>query len=75
MEITKPLDALNVSKGKIVLAEFKSGTQFQGVLKAFDIHLNLVFDDAQEIIDGEVKRKLGRVLIRGDQVKFISPPK
>ena len=75
MEITKPLDALNISKGKVVLAECKSGVQFQGLLRAFDIHLNLVFDDAQEIVDGDVKRKLGRVLIRGDQIKFISPPK
>jgi len=73
MELTKPLDALNISKRQSVLVEFKTGVQYQGRLETFDIHLNLVIDDAQELVEGNVKRKLGRMLIRGDQVKFILP--
>lgn len=75
MKISKPLDALNVSRGKNVLVEFKNDKQYQGKLLSFDIHLNIVLDNAQEVVDGSVKRKLGRMLIRGDQVKFILPPK
>jgi len=73
MEMTKPLDALNQSKNSKVLAELKNGNQFVGTLRAFDIHLNIVFDDAQEVIDGEVTRSLGRILIRGDMIKLIAP--
>ncbi len=75
MEITKPLDALNIAKNTKVLAELKNGSQFVGTLRAFDIHLNIVFDDAQEIIDGEIKRSLGRILLRGDTVLLLSPQK
>jgi len=71
--MTKPLDALNQSKNSKVLAELKNGNQFVGTLRAFDIHLNIVFDDAQEVIDGEVTRSLGRILIRGDMIKLIAP--
>ncbi len=75
MELTKPLDALNQAKDTKVLAELKNGTQYVGILRAFDIHLNVVFDDAQEIVDGEIKRSLGRILIRGDMIILLSPQK
>ncbi len=72
-EIQRPLDSLNEAKGKTVLVELKGGTQFVGILKAFDIHINIVLDDAQETRGGEVERKLGRVFIRGDTIIMISP--
>lgn len=75
MEITKPLDALNIARGSKILAELKNGSQFVGILRAFDVHLNTVLDDAQEIIDGEVKRSMGRILLRGDSIVVLSPQK
>lgn len=44
-----------------------------GKLNAFDIHINVVLDDAEEMIDGQVTRKLGTVFIRGDTIIIISP--
>ena len=44
-----------------------------GKLKAFDIHINSVLDDAEERENGETKRKLGTVFIRGDTIILISP--
>jgi small nuclear ribonucleoprotein len=35
--------------------------------------MNLVLEDAEEIQNGEVVRKLGSVIIRGDTVVFVSP--
>ena len=35
--------------------------------------MNLVLNDAEELQDGEVKRRLGVVLIRGDNIVYISP--
>jgi small nuclear ribonucleoprotein len=60
MSVERPLDALN-------------GTTLRGKLIAFDIHLNVVMDDAEELKDSEVRRKLGRILIRGDTVVLIIP--
>ena len=73
MESDRPLDALNQSRGKKVLVELKNGKQYTGTLKAFDIHINTVLEDAQEMIDNEVKRKIGKVFLRGDTIILISP--
>ena len=72
VDIQRPLDALNESKSKRVLIELKNGTKFSGELNAFDIHINIVLSDAEQIVNGEVKRKLGRVFIRGDTITLIS---
>jgi small nuclear ribonucleoprotein len=74
MKEPRPLDALNDAKGHRVLVELKSGVAYVGVLVAFDIHINIVLDDTEEKDQkGEVTRKLGRVLIRGDNVLLVSP--
>lgn len=70
---SRPLDALNNARNKRVLVELKNGKQFIGKIKSFDIHINTVIEDAEEIVNGEVKRKLGVVFIRGDTIIFISP--
>lgn len=73
MEVERPLDALNQSRGKRVLVELKNKRQISGTLKAFDIHINIVLDDAEERENGEVIRKLGNVFIRGDMIVLVSP--
>jgi small nuclear ribonucleoprotein len=73
MEASRPLDALNSSRNKRVIVELKNGKQILGLLKAFDIHINVVLDEAEERHEGELKRKLGTVFIRGDTIIIISP--
>lgn len=73
MDASRPLDALNSARGKRVMAELKNGSKFIGTLQAFDIHINTVLEDAEEHRDGELKRKLGMVFLRGDSVILISP--
>ena len=73
METSRPLDALNMSRNKRVLVELKNKTQIIGTLKAFDIHINIVLDDAEEREGGELKRKLGNVFLRGDTIILVSP--
>ena len=73
MEQSRPLDALNNARNKRVIVELKNGKQFLGKLVAFDIHINVVLDDAEEHVEGTMKRKLGNVFIRGDTIIFISP--
>ena len=73
MEQLRPLDTLNAARNKTVMVDLKNHTKFVGKLKAFDIHINMVLDEAEEHKDGEVKRKLGTVFIRGDTIIMISP--
>ena len=51
----------------------KNGRQVIGKLKAFDIHINTVLEDAEERVNGDVTRKLGLLFIRGDAIVLISP--
>ena len=72
-QMTRPFDALNRAKGKRVVVELKSGRQYIGILESFDPHINTVLKETEEHIDGEVKRKLGTVFLRGDTITIISP--
>ena len=71
--IERPLDVLNSAKGKQVLVQLKNQKQMVGTLLAFDIHINVVLDNAKEIVDGEEKRSMGLTFLRGDTIIFISP--
>lgn len=74
MDPERPLDALNAARSKRVLVELKSKRQIVGLLKAFDIHINVVLDDAEERDEnGQMVRKLGNVFIRGDMIVLVSP--
>ncbi|MBI2112503.1 small nuclear ribonucleoprotein [Candidatus Woesearchaeota archaeon] len=70
---SRPLDTLNQSRNKTVMVDLKNGTRYVGKLRAFDIHINTVLADAEEHYNGELKRKLGTVFIRGDTITIISP--
>ena len=71
--IERPLDMLNASKGKEILLQLKGDKQIVGTLVAFDIHINLVLDNARELEKNEMKKKLGLAFVRGDTVIYISP--
>lgn len=73
VEASRPLDTLNRSRDRQVIVELKNNKQYVGKLKAFDIHINVVLEDAEERADGQVKRKLGVIFIRGDTITVISP--
>ena len=72
MDSSRPLDALNEARNKRVIVELKNNKQFIGELKSFDIHINTVLKDAEEHVEGKLKRKLGQIFIRGDTIIFIS---
>ncbi len=71
--IERPLDLLNQSKGKEIIVQLKTGKQLVGTLKAFDIHINVVIDNAKEMDNGQMTRSYGLVFLRGDTIIFISP--
>ncbi len=71
--IERPLDLLNASKGKEVLVQLKGDKQLVGTLLAFDIHINVVLDNAKEIDAGQIKKNIGLTFLRGDTIIYISP--
>lgn len=64
MEEPRPLDTLNGMIGKIVHVTLKNGSFYKGILKAFDIHTNLVLENCEEVIQGK-RRDLNEVFISG----------
>lgn len=68
----RPFDVFNAGLNKNVLVGIKGGKEFRGKLTSFDIHMNLTLEDAEELINGEAKRKIGTTLIRGDSVVYLS---
>ncbi len=72
-ENSRPLDTLNAARNKTVMVDLKNGTRYTGKLRAFDIHINVVLENAEEHHNGEIRRKMGTVFIRGDTITIISP--
>ena len=73
MPETRPFDILDSSLNKSVILKLKGGAEIRGIMTAYDIHMNIVLKEAEQLENGEVKRKLGTMLIRGDSVIFLSP--
>ena len=67
-------EILEQNLGKIVLVRLKGGKSLRGRLKGFDQHLNLVLEETEDTTDVESQRKLGLIIVRGDNVVLISPP-
>ncbi|MFB0560690.1 MAG: LSM domain-containing protein [Candidatus Lokiarchaeia archaeon] len=71
--VTRPLDLLNRSLEARVLVKLKGGRELRGKLKGFDLHMNLILDEAEEVIDKNNNRMVGTVIVRGDNVILLSP--
>ncbi len=70
----KPLDILNKSLKSSVIVKIRGDREFRGVLDGYDLHLNLVLSDVEELNkDASVKNTLGEILVRGDNVVYVSP--
>lgn len=69
----RPFDLLNDALGKEVLVMAKGNIQIRGKLKAFDVHMNIVLENASQIVDGQLKTNYGKLMVRGDSIVMISP--
>lgn len=69
---TRPLDVLDRAKGDRVIAELKDGSTITGKLRAFDLHLNMWLENTS-VKDEDGQTDYGKLLVRGDNVRFVSP--
>jgi small nuclear ribonucleoprotein len=58
-------------KNKLILLRLRNNKTIKGILLDFDVHMNLTLDSAEEISD-EKSEKLGKILLRGDNVLAVS---
>jgi small nuclear ribonucleoprotein len=69
----KPLAVLNKAINQQVIVELKGKRGYRGILDGYDPHMNLVLKNAEETLDSEVKGKVDSIIVRGDNVIYISP--
>lgn len=69
----RPFDLLNKAIGQQVLIRLKNGTDIRGRVQSFDVHMNIVLENAEELEEGNLKAKLGVILLRGGNILFVSP--
>jgi len=65
---------LNSNKNKIIQIRISDDKTIRGILQEFDRLMNLTLDDAEEILDAKTV-KLGKILLRGNNIIAISLPK
>ncbi len=61
------------SKNKTLLLRLRNNRTIRGNLQDFDIHMNLTLIDAEETSENKTIR-LGKILLRGDNILAISFP-
>ena len=70
----KPLKLLHASLNNRVMVELRNGVEYVGVLDGYDVpHMNLVLKNADETLTSEKKAKHNKVIVRGDNIIYISP--
>ena len=63
--------SLENHKNKMLLLAMKEKRTVRGILLDFDVHMNLTLENAEDISNSE-SQKLGKILVRGDNIFVIS---
>ena len=71
METSRPLDALNRARGKRVIVDLKNNKQYIGKLNAFDIHINVVLEDAEEFVQETAEKEIDGKMIQVKTGNFV----
>jgi small nuclear ribonucleoprotein len=70
--VALPLDVLERSINKKMALQLKDGRVIEGKLVGFDQYMNLVLEESEEK-SADAGRRLGTVILRGNNVVTISP--
>jgi len=70
-EINKILDGC---VNKEILIKLRNNTAIRGKLQIFDLHMNLLLTEVEDITE-EKPKNLDKILLRGDNILIVSLPK
>ena len=68
-----PLQILQNAQNSQIILRLKDGTEYKGLLKEIDAYMNMIMEDATEIMDGSPVAKYNEIFIRGNNLLFIKP--
>ncbi|MFO8018474.1 MAG: U6 snRNA-associated Sm-like protein LSm6 [Promethearchaeia archaeon] len=68
-----PINILQDAQSSQILLRLKDGTEYRGLLKEIDAYMNMILEDATEIMDGSPVAKYNEIFIRGNNLLFIKP--
>ena len=67
----RPLTTLQKSTKKNIIVRLKNEVEYKGKMENVDSYMNLIMTDAEELSNGKLVGKFGRVIVRGNNVLFI----
>ncbi|MCD6481579.1 MAG: small nuclear ribonucleoprotein [Thermoplasmata archaeon] len=68
----KPLEVIHSSLEKRIVVQLRGNREYRGILEGYDHpHLNLILRNAEEFIEGEKRREMEKVIVRGDNIVYI----
>ncbi|EPZ31964.1 like-Sm ribonucleo protein [Rozella allomycis CSF55] len=67
-----PSDFLRLVIGKQVHVKLNSNVDYKGILVCLDGYMNLVLENTEEYVNGQLKNKYGDAFVRGNNVLYIS---
>ena len=62
---------MNKNKHKFILLRLRNNKTVKGDLLDFDVHMNLTLENAEDVSEDK-SQKLGKILLRGDNILAIS---
>ncbi|MHA1340960.1 MAG: U6 snRNA-associated Sm-like protein LSm6 [Promethearchaeota archaeon] len=68
-----PLKILRSAINSTVQIRLKDNTDYFGRLKEADSYMNMIIEDAKEVIDGNIIAKYSEIFIRGNNILFVKP--
>lgn len=68
-----PIHVLQNAQNSQILLRLKDGTEYKGLLKEIDAYMNMILEEALELIDGSPVARYNEIFIRGNNLLFIKP--
>jgi len=67
----RPLTMLQKHTKKNVIVRLKNDVEYRGKMDNVDSYMNLIMADTEELNNGKLVEKFGKVIVRGNNVLFI----
>ncbi|GAM28359.1 hypothetical protein SAMD00019534_115350 [Acytostelium subglobosum LB1] len=58
--------------GRPVVVKLNNGVEYRGILEVVDGNMNIVMEQTEEYLNGQLKTKYGDCFLRGNNVLYIS---